>query len=136
MLLKEIPVLKAKRFGVYTCHENSSLREAAKLLDQRNISSLVVVGDEGELCGIITRFDLVRACYNSASLKGLSVKEYMNPNVVTIGLDGTLQQVMELLIEGHIHRVVAVREQDGKVIPMGILSDADLVYHMAQNEDG
>ena len=136
MLLKEIPVLKAKRFGVYTCHVNSTLKEAAKLLDERNISSLVVVGDEGELRGIITRSDLVRACYNNASLNGLSVQEYMNPNVVTIGLDGTLQQVMELLIEGHIHRVVAVREQEGKVIPMGILSDADLVYHMARHEDG
>lgn len=135
MLLKEIPVLKAKRFGVYTCHEDSTLKEAAKLLDERNISSLVVVGDEGELSGIITRSDLVRACYNSASLNGLSVQEYMNPNVVTIGLDGTLQQVMELLIKGHIHRVVAVREQEGKVIPMGILSDADLVYHMARRED-
>ena len=134
-MLKDIPVLKAKRFGVYTCHERSTLKEAAQVMDSRNISSLVVVGDEGQLRGIITRSDLVRACYSHESLAGLTVQEFMNPDVVTIGLDGTLQQVMELLIESHIHRVVAVREENGKVIPMGILSDADLVYHMARRSD-
>ena len=135
-MLREISVLKAKRFGVYNCHEDSTLKEAAVLLDGRNISSLVVVGDEGQLRGIITRSDLVRACYENVDWSHLDVRDFMNANVVTIGLDGTLHDVMELLIEKHIHRVVAVREEDGHLIPMGILSDADLVYHMARgNED-
>lgn len=134
-MLKNIPVLKAKRFGVYTCHEGSTLKEAAQILDGRNISSLVVVGDEGQLRGIITRSDLVRACYGNDNWDRMGVREFMNPDVVTIGLEGTLQDVMELLIEKHIHRVVAVREEDGNVIPMGILSDADLVYHMARSDE-
>lgn len=131
--MKDISVLKAKRFGVYSCHEAHTLKDAAKLMNERNISSLVVVDDDGALRGIITRSDLVRACYWQKDWAIQVVRNYMNPDVVTVPLDATLHRVMELLIDRHIHRVVAVRHEDGKVIPMGILSDADIVYHMAQD---
>lgn len=133
--MKDISVLKAKRFGVYSCNEAQTLKDAAQLMNERNISSLVVVDDTGELRGIITRSDLVRACYWQPDWAVQVVRNYMNPDVVTVPLDATLQRVMELLIDRHIHRVVAVRKENGKVIPMGILSDADIVYHMAQKHD-
>ena len=85
--VKNLPVLKAKRFGVYTCHEWGTLKDAAKLMDERNISSLVVVGDEGQLRGIITRSDLVRACYTQAEWASQKVETCMNADVVTVELD-------------------------------------------------
>ncbi len=130
--VKDLPVLKAKRFGVYTCHERCTLKDCAKLLDSRNVSSLVVVGDEGQLRGIITRSDLVRACYQQLDWAAQKVDAWMNADVVTVELDATLLDVMQLLIDKHIHRVVAVRRENDIIIPMGILSDADIVYHMAQ----
>jgi len=130
--IKDLPVLKAKRFGVYTCHEHCMLKDSAKLMDGRNISSLVVVGDEGQLRGIITRSDLVRACYQQSDWATLKVDTCMNADVVTVDLDATLYDVMQLLIDRRIHRVVAVRRENDIVIPMGILSDADIVYHMAR----
>ncbi len=134
--MRDLPVLKAKRFGVYSCHEDHTLHRAAQLMNSRNISSLVVVDDDGLLRGIITRSDLVRAAYWQADWAGQIVRNYMNPDVVTVPLDATLQRVMELLIDRHIHRVVAVRKEDDKIFPMGILSDADIVYHMAQQHEG
>jgi CBS domain-containing protein len=132
--MKDLPVLKAKRFGVYHCNQEDTLKQAARLMNGRNISSLVVVDDGGRLRGIITRSDLVRAAYWEPDWAGKRVRNYMNPDVVTVPLDATLQRVMELLIDRHIHRVVAVREENGEIFPMGILSDADIVYHMAQDE--
>jgi CBS domain-containing protein len=55
----------------------------------------------------------------------------MNTDVVTVRLDDRLEKVMALLIERHIHRVVAVEAVDGKLKPMGVLSAADVIYHMA-----
>ncbi|MEZ4555600.1 MAG: CBS domain-containing protein [Caldilineaceae bacterium] len=61
------------------------------------------------------------------------MRNYMNPDVVTVPLDATLHHVMELLIDrAHPLRWLC---EDGKVIPMGILSDADIVYHMAQKNN-
>jgi CBS domain-containing protein len=50
---------------------------------------------------------------------------------VTVNLDETLQTVMELLLDRHIHRVVAVSREPGGVRPVAVLSAADIVYHMA-----
>jgi CBS domain-containing protein len=43
-----------------------------------------------------------------------------------------LLKVMELLLNRHIHRVVAVEAVDGRLKPRGVLSAADIVYHMAR----
>ena len=52
--------------------------------------------------------------------------------LVAVGLGDKLEQVMKLLIENHIHRVVAVENENGKLRPVAVLSAADVVYHMAQ----
>ncbi len=130
-MIKEISVLKAKRFGIYSCYAGDTLRTAARLMNARNISALVVVDAEGFLYGVITRTDLVRACYEMPDWGDALVEEYMSPDPVTVNLDETLLAVMELLLDRHIHRVVVVsREQDG-VRPVAVLSAADIVYHMA-----
>ncbi|MEZ4555599.1 MAG: CBS domain-containing protein [Caldilineaceae bacterium] len=50
---------------MYSCHEAHTLKDAATLMNERNISSLVVVDDDGALRGIITRSDLVRSATGS-----------------------------------------------------------------------
>ncbi len=131
--MKDIPVLQAKRFGIYSCRLDDTLKHAADTMTSRNISCLVVVDEHAALKGIITRIDLVRAAYWETEWEEGRVQNYMNPNVVTVRLDDTLGRVMELLIDRHIHRVVAIREENGRMIPMGVLSAADVVYHMAQD---
>jgi len=130
--MKNISVIRAKRFGIYSCSTECSLKDAAKVMTERNISALVVVSNVGSLEGIITRTDLVRACYLHDDWASRDVREYMSRDVVTVQLDDTLGDVMELLIQKHIHRVVAIREENGLIIPIGILSAADVVYHMAR----
>jgi hypothetical protein len=49
---------------------------------------------------------------------------------VTIGLHAPLGEVEKLLLNLHIHRVVAVRPEGDKLLPMAVISAADLVYHM------
>lgn len=131
-MLQNITVLKAKRFGIYSCYAGDTLKTAARLMNGRNISALVVVDAEGYLYGVITRTDLVRACYESADWAEGLVEEYMTPDPITVNLDETLQTVMELLLERHIHRVVAVSREPGGVRPVAVLSAADILYHMAQ----
>ena len=41
---------------------------------------------------------------------------------------------MDLLIEHHVHRVVAVEPENDKLRPIAVLSAADVVYHMAQEK--
>ena len=134
--MKTLSALQAKRYGIYSCRSADALSEAAAQMTARNISTLIVVDAEGYLGGIITRTDLVRACYEHDDWKDRPVEEYMSPEVVTVEPDAPLLTVMELLLQRHIHRVVVTRSEDDKKRPIAVLSAADIVYHMTQTTAG
>jgi CBS domain-containing protein len=83
---------------------------------------------------LITRTDLVRAAYESRDWMHRTAADYMVRNVVTVRLEDKLERVMELLIKHHVHRVVAVEPENGKLRPVAVLSAADVVYHMAHDK--
>ena len=132
MPMRTLSVMQAKRFGVWTIASTATLLEVAREKVNRNISGLVVADAEGCLEGLITRTDLVRAAHDRRDWMNLTANDYMVRNVVTVRLDDSLQHVMDLLIEHHVHRVVAVEPEDDKLRPIAVLSAADVVYHMAQ----
>ena len=134
MPMRHMPVMQAKRFGVYTIQPDEDLKSAARKMQDHNISALVVVDAEGYLAGVITRTDLVRACFMRIDWHHLQVHDFMVEDVVTVNLEDPLTRVMELLIDNHIHRVVAVEMKEGKPRPVAVLSAADIVYHMAQDK--
>lgn len=128
----ETTVMQAKRLGVLTCKPDTRLLDAARNMADEDISALVVVGTDGYLAGIITRTDLLRAHVAHADWTKYKVGDYMNPNVVTVGLTATLAEVRQLLLSNQIHRVVVVRHEEGKPRPVAVVSAADLIYHMVR----
>lgn len=132
MDFKNLTVLQAKRYGVFTCLLTDSLGVCAQEMFQRDVSALVVVNIQGLLEGIITRTDLVRAAAIEPEWASQPVSSAMTADVVTIHLRERLGVVMEMLLQEHIHRVVAVEEEAGGRRPVAVLSAADIVFHMAQ----
>lgn len=132
MPMRTLSVLQAKRLGVYAIGPDEDLRSAARKMQDQNVSALVVTDHDGYLVGVISRTDLVRACLRLEDWSKLTVSNCMSADVVTVELDDPLSRVMELLVDHHIHRVVAVEFHDGRAKPMAVLSAADVVYHMAQ----
>lgn len=127
-------VMQAKRLGVLTCTPDTTLVDAAQRMTGEDVSALVVVDDEGYLAGILSRTDLLRAWDNGRPWADRTVAEYMNPQVVTVGLNTTLAEVTDLLLNERIHRVVAVRHEGDRLRPVGVVSAADVIYHMVKLE--
>lgn len=123
-------VLEAKRYGIYSCYLNTPLLEATRKMVTEDISSLVVLDNQGYLSGIITRTDMVRAYLKNEDWDKLPVSDFMSAEVVTVDPKATLKEVASLLQEKHIHRVVVVRVEDGKQRAVAVVSDSDLLYHM------
>ena len=136
MDIKNLTVLQAKRYGVFTCLASDSLGSVAIQMFQREVSALVVVNASGFLNGIITRTDLVRAVALEDEWRDQPVSSAMTVDVVTIGLHEPLGVVMELLLQEHIHRVVAVEYEGDRLRPVSVLSAADIIFHMAQDALG
>jgi CBS domain-containing protein len=133
MMATDLTVLQAKRFGVFSCSKDNTLSEAAQRMVEEDISALVVVDENGFLAGIITRTDLIRALVSLEDWEKHKVSSLMSPEVVTVTAQTNLLRVAEILLEQQIHRVVAVREEDGKKRPISVVSAADIVYHMVKN---
>jgi len=102
-------------------------------MDDDDISSVVVVDDQGYLVGIITRTDLLRAMMDGEDWGAHPVADYMSEQVVTVAPTILIVDVAELLLKHHIHRAVVVEEQDGKARPLAVVSASDLVYHMVKD---
>jgi CBS domain-containing protein len=127
-----LTVLQAKRYGIFSCSSDSTLVYAAQLMVQEDISGLVVVDQDGFLAGIFTRTDLLRAVQNNPSWRNLKVSDFMNTGVVTVSPHDHLDHVASLLLAHQIHRVVIVEVEDGKKRPIGVISDADITFHLTR----
>jgi CBS domain-containing protein len=123
-------VLEAKRFGCRTCYPETVLSEVVQQLVEKDISCLVVTDHDGYLAGIITRNDVLRDYLHNDDWQQARVGDYMTQNVITVKPDDSLESVANLLVDHRIHRVVVVREEEGKQKPVAVVSATDLIYHM------
>lgn len=126
--------LEAKRFGVYHCTQDYTLLQAAERMVQEDISAIIVVDEAGYLQGVITRTDLMRAALANPNWEAQPVQEVMTWDVVTASPDATLEHAAVLLLEKQIHRIVIVREENGKKRPVSVVSDGDIVYHLVRSQ--
>jgi acetoin utilization protein AcuB len=112
---------------------DAPLSEAAGLLDAYHISGMPVVDRDGQLVGVISQTDLLRARVIDhlwKALPGLAVRHLMTAPAVTVTESTALDEAATLMEEQQIHRLVVVA-QDGST-PIGVLSVSDLIHEMAR----
>lgn len=132
-MFRERTAAQAKRLGVVTCNASDPLQDVVMDMADNDISGLVVVDGSGCVAGIITRMDLIRAHLQSPDWRQEPVEQYMTRNVITVKPATTLGEIMSILLENRIHRVVVAREEDGLCVPMAVISESDLIAEMANS---
>jgi CBS domain-containing protein len=125
--------LEAKRYGVFTSESSMTLAEATRRMVVEDVSALVITDADGYLTGILSRTDVIRAAIQLQDWQDRLVEEFMNTDVVTVPIQATLRDVAEILLDHRIHRVVVIREDEGRKQPLSIISAADVVYHLAKD---
>jgi CBS domain-containing protein len=124
-------IVRRKGREVYSIPETRTLTEAAQLLWQRQVGALVVKDRRGELAGIISERDIVRAIAENGT-NGLSqtVGAVMNPDVITCSPDDRIERVMKLMT---LHRVRHIPLRDGDRL-VGMVSIGDLVKYRLEEK--
>jgi CBS domain-containing protein len=117
--------------GVIACPANATLFDAARMMDEEDISSIVLVDDAGYLRGILTRTDILRAALERPDdWQHCACPAWMTRHVVTAPPTATLEEAARLLQQKHIHRIV-ITENDGTGdVPLAVLSARDIIYHL------
>lgn len=134
-MLQHLTVLDAKRYGVYTCRGQATLHEAAQRMVEADVSALVVVDEEGYLQGVLTHTDLLRVAAAEAPWGEQLVATHMTRDVVTMAPEASLVDVIKVLLDHCIHRVVVVRNEAGRPRPVAVLASSDIVYHLVRERE-
>ena len=115
--------------GVISCRRDTPVEEVAKTMDAKDISALVVVDEQGDAIGVISRTDLVNARFVQPYLKhwlGMTAEHLMSNPVISVSPKTAIDAAVRRLQEKRIHRLVVVEESAGHIRPVGILSVTDL----------
>lgn len=119
-------ILGNKGREVISVAPHRTVAEAARVLAEKRIGAVVVTGADGDLLGILSERDIVRAF----GLKGresleMPVSGIMTPKVVTCRPETSIDELMEIMTSGRFRHVPIV--EDGRIA--GIVSIGDVVKH-------
>jgi CBS domain-containing protein len=107
---------------VVTVNENSSVREAVKIMNQFEIGSVIVVS-EGKAAGIVTERDILKRIVAVAKdANRTKVKEVMSSPLVTIEPRIELEEAVKLMFQMKIKKLPVV---EGERL-VGLLSLTDV----------
>jgi CBS domain-containing protein len=121
MLVKEV-----MNRNVKTVRPEDTVKDAAKIMNEHRIGSLVVVSGTGEVVGILTERDILAdVVATGKSADEVKVSDIMTPNIVTITPDKTLEEAADIMTENKIKKLPVVYE--GRLI--GIITATDLIAY-------
>jgi len=100
------------------------VEEVAKIMYENKIGSVLIVGSDGKLEGIVTERDILFAAANDKVGKGLPAYMIMSENPITATPGTPLMQAIRKMREANIRHLPVV-DEEGK--PVGIISLRDVI---------
>lgn len=125
-------ILRQKGRAVTTASPTATLLDVSARLAAKRIGAIVVVGSGGEVAGIISERDIIRALSEAGpDCLTRPVSETMTRRVVTCQETDTLDELMAMMTARRFRHLPVVT--DGALV--GIISIGDVVkHHVAEVE--
>jgi len=92
----------------------STVKEAIKIIDAKDIGATLITGNEGRLAGIISDGDLRRALMSRPEIMNLPVEEIMSPSPKTIDENQTAGEALALM-ELHLITLLVIVDVDSRI---------------------
>lgn len=100
---------------------DSSVRDVVETLAEEGVGS-VVIEDDGRPVGIVTDRDITLAVAKHGDTSGLSVRDIMTEDPVTINGDAEAVELPRKMAEGRVRRIPVV-DDDGRLSGVATLDD-------------
>jgi CBS domain-containing protein len=125
---------------VVSVRPDTSVETLAALMLERNISGLPVVDAHGQLVGMVSKTDVVRAQnssnedpmsplpYGLHAVSGATVSDLMSPHVLAVPEGSPLSETARLMVEAGVHRLPVVTHKGALC---GMVSTSDIVRWVA-----
>ena len=106
-------------------------RDLALQLLSGMYSGLPVVDErDGQVIGVVTEFDLLKAAQEGRDFHTLKAEDIMSPVPICVEEDATVEQIIKTMTEQNIIRILVVRK--GGLV--GIIARADILSQLIEPE--
>jgi CBS domain-containing protein len=129
--MKVSDILRLKGHALYTIAPAASLAQAAQIMAEEDIGSLVVMA-RGQLAGMLTFREIIRATVQAGgSLGAATVEQAMDRAPLTCTPDTDMDQVRRMMLERHARYLPVLR---GSHL-MGVISFYDVAKAVVDSQN-
>jgi CBS domain-containing protein len=129
--MDDIFVARIMSSDVHTVSPDALVEEAAGVMLEHGIGSVVVVDDDNHLVGILTTTDFVKIVAERKPKDRTPVSAYMTGDVLTATAQEPIRDVADRIVEHGIHHMPVVDESEGVI---GMVTTTDLAAYLADVE--
>ena len=125
------------RKNPYTVAESASIQDTARIMNDKKVSSLVILDEDNNPVGLVTERDLVRkVCINDLPTNRVTNKEIMSSPLITIDSESSATTATDLMLKNNVrHLLVIDNESKDNNQPIGIITPLDLVKYEEDAHD-
>jgi len=114
--------------SIHTVTPDTLVADAADLMRDNSIGSVVVVDENGHLEGILTNTDFVTIVAKSKPKAETTVERYMTTDVVTTTVQESIRDVADAMLEHGFHHMPVVDDDDNVI---GMITTTDLASYIS-----
>ncbi len=107
-----------------TVSEETTLDEAASILWEKNIGSVIIVNKLGNMAGILTERDMLFAVTKGLTGRSVPVSSIMSQTSLLASPNENVATVLDRMIKGGVRHLPVV-DKDAR--PLGMISMRDLI---------
>ena len=124
-------LIRQKGSEIVSVRPGDTVFAALEVMAERNVGAVMVMGEDGELVGVLSERDYARkVVLNGRSSTTTAVREIMSSPVITIGPDQTVEDAMRVMTTHRIRHLPVVR---GAAL-LGVVSIGDLVKSVIEEQ--
>ena len=120
--------------GVISCLADDSVYTVAKMMDDNQLRSVVVVNERGEVWGIITSMELL--FHYAKDIANIQAQDIMRPYRIEVDPQWPIENAIALMNRMKYYHLIIVDPHVGTKWPVGMLTSFDVVKYMAGLEEG
>lgn len=126
--MDDIFVARIMSTDLRTVTPDTLVEDAAELILDNRVGSVLVVDERNELRGILTSTDFVRIVANQQPKDRTPVSEYMSVDLVTTTAQASIAEAADAMINEGFHHLPVVDDDEGLI---GIVTTTDLAAYVA-----
>lgn len=130
--LVEIQSLETSKKPV-TCPPETTIQQAAIVMTEQRVSSIIIVDEAERPVGIVTDLDLRSKVVTGKFAVTQPISALMSRPVITVGTQVTVADVQIEMMRSHIHHLCVTEDGTPHSRVMGVLSEHDLLVIQGNN---